>query len=314
MRYDSMHARRQRLLIVHVGELSMAATYLKNRTPQKALKMETPFKMFGDEQAELLNLRVAGARTFVLIKGSRKLDVAAWEGKVCGYSKERKPDRVWNPKTRRIVESKKATFIETPPHLLPPPSQLSPSQDLVPLLWNLYGDTLDNDFILHDGLLRGITGYTDVLDFTTNIPANHENTSSVSADPQVQGLVDQIRDLTRRDLLAAPSPAAILPAESFPGAARGPASEGALPRSRGGASLETKELSPGPVPATARRGTTMHDNRIPRPNIVTRRTPWSRRARLLGTGAYAPTPTTTGSGGTFSVEYAERAATTGSLH
>ena len=50
-------------------------------------------------------------------------------------------------------------------------------------------------------ILQDLRDYTGVFYFTANIPANHENTSGVSADPQVQGLVDQIRDLTRRDLL-----------------------------------------------------------------------------------------------------------------
>ena len=72
------------------GELIMAAAYLKNRTLHKALKMETTFKMLHDEEADLSPLRVIGARAFVHIKDSRKLDTAAWEGKVCGYSEERK--------------------------------------------------------------------------------------------------------------------------------------------------------------------------------------------------------------------------------
>ena len=118
---------------------------------------------------------------------------------MCGYSKARKSYRVWNPKTHRAVESRNVTFIETPPHLLPTPSKLSPLQDLVPPSWDL-DDTLYNDYISYENLLRDVRDYTGVLDFTTDIPANHENASGVLADPQVQGLVEQIRDLTRRDL------------------------------------------------------------------------------------------------------------------
>ena len=88
----------------------MAAAYLKNRTPHKALKMETPFKMLHGEEADLPHLRVIGARAFVHIKDSRKLDTAAWEGKVCGYSEDRKSYRVWNPKTHPVVESKNVTL------------------------------------------------------------------------------------------------------------------------------------------------------------------------------------------------------------
>ena len=132
MRHGSVHARRQWFSIVYVGGLFMVAAYLKNRTLHKALRVETLFKMLHGEEADLSLLRVIGAKAFVRIKDSRRLDAAAWEEKVCGYSEESKSYRVWNPKTHRFVESRNVTFIETPPHLLPPPSQLSPLQYLVP--------------------------------------------------------------------------------------------------------------------------------------------------------------------------------------
>ena len=222
----------------------------------KALKMETPFKMLHGEEAVLSPLRVIGARAFVHIKDSRTLDVAVWEGKVCGYSDESKSYRVWNPKTHRVVESRDVTFIKTPPHLLPPPSKLSPLQDLVPPSWDIDDDPLNNDYISYDDLLRDVRDYTGVLDVTANAPANHENASRVSADPQVQELVDQICDLTRRDLLtlAAPSPGAASPAEPLSGAVREPLSGGTSPPSEGGASQETEGLSPAPMPATSRGG------------------------------------------------------------
>ena len=65
------------------------------------LKMEMPFKMLHGDEADLSRLRVIGARSFVHIKDSRTLNAAAWEEKVCGYSKERKSYRVWNLKSHR---------------------------------------------------------------------------------------------------------------------------------------------------------------------------------------------------------------------
>ena len=59
----------------------MAAAYLKIRFPQKALKLETPFRMLQGEKADLLHFRVIVTRTFVHIKDSRKLDAAAWKGR-----------------------------------------------------------------------------------------------------------------------------------------------------------------------------------------------------------------------------------------
>ena len=171
-------------------ELFMAPAYLKNRTPHKALKVETPFKMLHGEEAGLSHLRVIGAKTVVQIKDSRKLDAAAWKGKICGYSEESKSYRVWTLTTHRIVESRKVALIETPPHVLPPPSKLSPLQDLVSPSWDIDDDTLDNDYSSYDDLLRDVKDYTSVLNFTVNTPANHENANGVSTDPQVQELVD----------------------------------------------------------------------------------------------------------------------------
>ena len=77
VRHSTVHNRRQWLLVVHVGELFLAAAYIKNRTRYKALKMETPFKMLHGEKANLSHLRVIEARTFVYIKDSKNLDDAA---------------------------------------------------------------------------------------------------------------------------------------------------------------------------------------------------------------------------------------------
>ena len=251
----------------------MAAACLKNRTPHKALKMKTPFKLLHGEEARLSHLCIVGARTFVHIKDSRKFDAAVWEVKVCSYSDVSKSYRVLNPKPHRVVESRNATFIEAPPHLLPPPPKLSLLQALVSPSWDIDDDTLDNDYISYDDLLRDVRDYTGVLDFTANAPANHKNASGVSADPQVHEVVNQIRELTRRDLLtpAVPSPGAASPAEPLPGEVTEPLSGGASPPSGGGASQETDELSSALIPPTARRGAAMRNNRIHRPNAVTRR-------------------------------------------
>ena len=108
-----------------------------------------------------------------------------------------------------------------------------------------------------------------------------ENASGVSADPHVRELVDQISDRSRRDLLtpAAPSPGAASPVEPLPGAVREPLSRESSPPSEGGASQETEGLSPAPMPPTSRRGAAMRNNRVHRPNVVTRRT----AAELTGT-------------------------------
>ena len=61
------------------------------------------------------------------------------------------------------------------------------------------------------------------------------------------------------------------PAESLPSEVREPLSRGASTPSGVGASPETSRPSPAPVPATARTGAAVRNNRVHRPNVVTRR-------------------------------------------
>ena len=72
------------------------------------------------------------------------------------------------------MESRNVAFIETPPQLLHPPSKLSPLQDLVPPLWDLDDDSLDNDYTSYDDLLWDVRDCTGVLNFTANIPVSHD--------------------------------------------------------------------------------------------------------------------------------------------
>ena len=266
MGHDSVHARRQRLSIVHVE----GAVHGGRVPPEQDSAQDT---QDGDALQDALQQgsrplapslhRSQNLRAHQTPQKARRRGLGR---EVRGCSEERKYYRVWNPKTRRDVESRNVTFIETQPHIFFWNSKLSPLQDLVPPSWDLDGDTLDNDYISYDDLLLDVRDYTGVLDFTANIPANHENASDVSADPQVQGSSDQIRDFTRRDLLtsAAPSPRAASPPEPLPGAAGG----ASPPR---GASPKPEGARPAPMPATARRGAAIRNNRIRRTNVVTRR-------------------------------------------
>ena len=64
MRHGLVHARRQRFSIVHVGgAVHGGGVHLKNGTPHKALKMETPFKLLHGEEADLPHYRVIGYRS-----------------------------------------------------------------------------------------------------------------------------------------------------------------------------------------------------------------------------------------------------------
>ena len=105
----------------------MAALYTCGWIPRSALNMETPYKKLYGKDADLFHLKIIGARAFVHIKNPHKLGHMSWEGMVCGFSETKSNSyRIWNPNTRRMVESRKVVFIETPPNLLPAARRLSP--------------------------------------------------------------------------------------------------------------------------------------------------------------------------------------------
>ena len=90
--------------------------------PHSGLDMETSFKRLYGKGGQLSHLKIICARAFVHIKDTKKMEPKSREGMLCGFSEnEALSYRVWNPKTRRVVESKNVTFIETPSHLIPQP-------------------------------------------------------------------------------------------------------------------------------------------------------------------------------------------------
>ena len=130
------------------GELMLTVAYLYNGMLHSGLVMEKPFKRLYSKEANLLHLNIIGARAFVHIKDAKKLEPKSWEGMLCDFSEnEALSNRVWNPKTRRVVENRNVTFIETPPHLIPQPTRLSPLRELPPA-------ELVDDYASTDNLLR----------------------------------------------------------------------------------------------------------------------------------------------------------------
>ena len=140
------------------------------------------------KKANLSHLKIIGARSFVHIKDAKKMKPKSWEGMLCGFSEDEALSyRVWNPKTQRVAESRNGTFIETPPHLIPQPTRLSPLRELPPA-------ELVDDYTSTDDLLRDARDYTVVLDFTVNIPAEDANDDSVESGPGMETILEEIRD------------------------------------------------------------------------------------------------------------------------
>ena len=71
-------------------------------------------------------------------------------------------------------------FIETPPHLIPQPLQLSPLQGLQSLSLDFTGDTLNSNYVSTQQMLREVRDYTAARDFNIDIPANRGDLHSES--------------------------------------------------------------------------------------------------------------------------------------
>ena len=75
--------------------------------------------------------------------------------------------RVYNPATRRIMESKNVILIETQSRLLPPPSEETSPQ----ISYSSNG--MDDYNIINRDFLRDLRDYTSVLEPLTATSANH---------------------------------------------------------------------------------------------------------------------------------------------
>ena len=71
--------------------------------------------MLYGKDADLSPLIIIMARTFLHIKDANKLGHTSWEGMVCRFSRDESNSfRIWNPKTRRVVESRNFVIIKIP--------------------------------------------------------------------------------------------------------------------------------------------------------------------------------------------------------
>ena len=149
----------------------MVALYICNRIPQSALNKETPYKKIYGKDADLSHLKITGARAFVHIKTPNKQGHMSWEGMVCGFSEtESNFYRIWDPKMRHVVESRNVVFIEATPNLFPSARWLLPQQDLESPLYDFSVDTLDDNYVSHDDMLRDVQNNASALDFGVDTP------------------------------------------------------------------------------------------------------------------------------------------------
>lgn len=115
---------------------------------------------------------------------------------VHGYSDDSKSYRVYNPATRRILESRNVAFIETPARLFPPPLEESMQQILSPS-----NGMCDHNYIAADEFLRGLRYYTTVLEHFPGAFTDHIAMGEISDNPLVAELLERTNEITRGDTL-----------------------------------------------------------------------------------------------------------------
>ena len=179
------------------GELMFTAAFLINTAPHSAIGMQSPYKMLHGTEPDLRLLQVNGARAFVHIETySKNLELKAVEGRLVGYSNNSKSYRVYNPATRRIMESRNVVFIETPSRLFSPPLEETSRQTNPPSNgMNDHNYSTDNDFLLD------LRDYASVLESLPGASADHIAVGGLSNNPPVAELLERISEITRRDTL-----------------------------------------------------------------------------------------------------------------
>lgn len=96
-----------------------------------------------------------------------------------GYSINSNTYLVYNPATRRIMESRNVIFIDTPSRLLPPPLEENLPQSLPS------GSGMDDhNYTTDDGFLRDLRDYTSLLEPLPDASADHITMGGLSANPR----------------------------------------------------------------------------------------------------------------------------------
>ncbi|EKG09416.1 Integrase catalytic core [Macrophomina phaseolina MS6] len=96
-------------------ETVLAATYIHNRTPSKALKWKTPFELAHGTKPNVAHMRVYGCKAYALnktITRSDKLQERALVGYLIGYDSTN-IYRIWYPPGDRIIRTRDVTFDES---------------------------------------------------------------------------------------------------------------------------------------------------------------------------------------------------------
>lgn len=97
------------------GEAMSHATWIKNRSPMRALDGKTPFEERYGKKPDLRDLHQFGCKVWVRLEDAGKLDAKAVEAKFVGYSAESKGGyRVYWPIKHNVTVERNVQFMDAP--------------------------------------------------------------------------------------------------------------------------------------------------------------------------------------------------------
>jgi hypothetical protein len=106
----------ERLPLSLWAEVMNTVVYLKNRSPTRSLKDQTPLEAYAGIRPDLSRLRVIGCAAWSLVrKGARdsKLHPRATLCCFVGYAASQKAYKLWDPKANKVIISRDVVFDES---------------------------------------------------------------------------------------------------------------------------------------------------------------------------------------------------------
>ena len=96
------------------GEAVVTAVILRNRSPTKAVKDMTPYESFYGRKPDVAHLKVFGCDAYMHIPKelTKKFDSRSRKCIFVGYSLYRKAYRLFDPRTKKLYESRDVVFVE----------------------------------------------------------------------------------------------------------------------------------------------------------------------------------------------------------
>lgn len=100
--------------LAYWAEAMNTAAYVKNHTISRVLNNKSPMELWTGRKPNISHFKIFGSRVMAQdpAEKRRKFDARSKEYLFVGYSDEKKGYRLIDPKTKKIIDSRDAVFLE----------------------------------------------------------------------------------------------------------------------------------------------------------------------------------------------------------